>query len=124
MSRRFCSLAEAVAAMHAAGEPMVLTRFAPEPRDTVVIAVNTAAAAEPTLPHPGDHPDLRRNPSLTADIELDYLYRQLAQRGHAQQVLSLDSGELRELAITRVDIDGDDRLYGFVSPRVRAAPKP
>jgi hypothetical protein len=38
-------------------------------------------------------------------------------------VLSLDGGDLQELAIVRVDIDGEEGLYGFASARARTTPK-
>ena len=79
----FPSLADAIAALHHAQQPLVLTRFEPEPAARVVIAVNTAAAAIGTVPAPGEHPDWRRDRSMTADIELQYLYQQLVDRGHA-----------------------------------------
>jgi hypothetical protein len=41
---RFASLADAVAALYATPEPMLLTRFEPAAAERVVIAVNAAAA--------------------------------------------------------------------------------
>ena len=114
----FASLGDAIAALDSAAEAIVLARFAPVPADNVIIAVNEAAAANPLTPLPGDHPDERRDRNLTADIELDYLYRQLIERGHARQVLAL-GGHLRELTINRVEINGDERVYAFVKPRLR-----
>ena len=112
----FASLADAVAALLAVAEPRALTRFEPVAADRVVIAINEAAAANAASPRPGDRPDLRRDQNRTADIELDYLYRQLVERGHARQVVVFDN-RIAELAVTRVHIDGDDRVYGFVAPR-------
>jgi hypothetical protein len=114
---RFASLADAIAALEREPAPMTLTRFAPDPADHVIIAVNAAGAAIPHVPAPGDYPDRRRDLDATADVELDYLYRQLVERGHARQVLSMDGGHLVELTVTRVAIAGDDAVYGFVVPR-------
>jgi hypothetical protein len=115
---RFVSLADAVAALHATSEPMALTRFESVVAERVVIAVNAATAADRASPVPGEHPDARRDRDVTADVELDYLYRQLVERGHARQVVSI-GGRLRELTVNRVYIEGDDAVYGFVSPRSR-----
>src|SRR5580704_8951043 len=93
---RFASLADAVAALHATAEPMLLTRFEPVAAERVVIAVNAAAATDRASPAPGEHPDARRDRDVTADVEIDYLYRQLIERGHARQVVSI-GGRLREL---------------------------
>jgi len=118
----FASLADAVAALHATAARLVLARFEPIPTETVIIAVNAAAAADPTTPRPGEHPDFRRDHDRTADIELDYLYEQLWTRGHARQVLSLDGGHLYELTVTRIEIAGEDGLYAFVSTKPRSPP--
>jgi hypothetical protein len=118
---RFASLADATAALYAMTEPMVLTRFEAVAADRVVIAVNQAAVATGASPQPGDHPDLRRDRNLTADVELDYLYRKLIERGHARQVLAIDS-RLVELTFRRVYIEGDNRVYAFVSPKQREPP--
>jgi hypothetical protein len=115
---RFASLADAVAALHATAEPMLLTRFEPVAAERVVIAVNAAAATDRASPAPGEHPDARRDRDVTADVEIDYLYRQLIERGHVRQVVSI-GGRLRELTVNRVYIEGDDALYGFVLPRSR-----
>ena len=115
---RFASLADAIAALHATTEPMLLTRFEPAAADRVVIAVNAAAAADQASPVPGEHLDARRDRDITADVEFDYLYRHLVERGRAQQVVSI-GGRLRELIINRVYIAADDAMYGFVSPRTR-----
>lgn len=110
---KFASLGDAIAALKAIAEPRLLTRFDPVPTESLVIAVNEAAGSDPVNPVPGEHPDRRRNRDLTADVEIDYLYRQLVERGHARQVLSL-SGRLYELSVDRVEIEGDDAIYGFV----------
>lgn len=111
---RFAVLDAAVAALDAVPEPLVLSRFEPVPSDNVIIAANEAAARSPIMPGPGQHPDRERDRDVSADIELDYLYRQLVERGHARQVLSL-AGRLYELTVNRVEIDGDARIYAFVS---------
>jgi hypothetical protein len=98
---------------------MVLTRFDPTTADRVVVAINAAAAADRTTPAPGERPDIRRDRDVTADVELEYLCRQLIERGHARQVVSI-GGRLMELTVNRIFIEGDDALYGFVSPRSRA----
>lgn len=117
--KSFCysSLSEAVAALQHESTPMVLSRFAPDPAAHVVVAVNEAAAALPSTPLLGEHPDRRRDRRWSAEIELDYLYRQLIERGHACQVLAFDDARLVELRVTRVAIDGDDAVYGFVQPK-------
>jgi hypothetical protein len=116
---KFPSLEAAITALHASPAPLVLVRFAPMPEETTVIAVNDAAAANPTTPLPGDHPDTRRDHALTADVEIDYLYRQLVSRGHARQVISLDGGHFHEISVNRIEIRGDDAIYGFVSATER-----
>ncbi len=114
---RFASLDEAIAILHKERAPMVLICFAPDPAAHVVIAVNRAGGSIRYTPVQGEHPDRRRDQRLTADIELDYLYRQLVERGHTRQVLAIDGGRLVELTVTRVDIADDVAVYGFVRPR-------
>jgi hypothetical protein len=114
---RFASQAEAIAAMQQELAPMTLTRFAPTPEAHVIVAINDAAATIPYIPVPGEHPDRRRDRLVTADIELEYLHQQLIERGHAQQVLSIDHGHLVELTVIRVEIAGDPEIYGFVLPK-------
>lgn len=115
---KFASIVDAIAAMRATAKPLVLTRFAPATRGRLVIAVNAAAALLPTTPSVGENPDLRRDPDVTADVEIDYLFRHLVERGHARQVLSIN-GRLVELDVTRVEIEGDEAVYGFVSATPR-----
>ncbi len=115
--RRFASLAEAIATLRKERSPMVLTRFSLDPVADVVIAANRASAKTGYAPVPGEHPDRRRDQRLTAEIELNYLYRHLVERGHARQVLAIDDGRLMELTVTRVDIAGDAAVYGFVRPK-------
>jgi hypothetical protein len=115
----FTAIDEAIAALKANERPLVLARFGAMPLDTVIIAVNDAAAAHPTTPQPGDHPDQRRDRDMTADIELDYLYRQVVGRGHAQQVISLDGGRLYELEATRVMISSEPGVYAFIAATLR-----
>jgi hypothetical protein len=111
----FTSLAEAIEALHASAEPMTLTRFGEEPGERVIVAVNEAAAAIPTIPTPGEHPDDRRDSTISTDVELEYLHRQLLERGHAQQMISY-RGRLVEMAFDRIYVEGDDSVYAFVSP--------
>jgi len=118
--RTFTSLAEATAAIRGLSDPVVLIRFATTPDDDVVIAANDAAAATPFTPAAGEHPDRRRDRSLTADIEIGYLHRQLLERGHARQVIALDGGHLHEVTVTRVKVEGDDAVYGFASGKPRS----
>jgi hypothetical protein len=122
--RRFASLADAIAALHATTAPLVLARIERTPRETVIVAANAAAAANPTTPRPGEHPDFRRDQDRTADVELEYLHEQLLQRGHAQQVLSLDGGSLYELTATRIEIAGQDGVHAFVSSKLRSPKQP
>ena len=117
----FASVADAIAALEAETEPMALTRFV-EPMRRVVVAVNAAARASATAPAPGDQPDRRRDRDISADIEVEYFYRQLVERGHTRQVLSI-GGLLLELAANRIYIDGDDRVYAFITPKRREPAK-
>ena len=110
----FPSLAEAVCALQRIRQAMILVRFEAEQGQSVVVAVNAAAAAIPAMPAPGEHPDARRDRKVTPDVELEYLYAQLIERGRARQVLSLDGGDLYELTVRRVRIGDDDRVYGLV----------
>lgn len=96
---------------------MTLTRFASTPEAHVIVAINDTAAAIPYIPVPGEHPDRCRDRFVTADIELEYLYQQLIERSHAQQVLSIDHGHLVELTVIRAEIVGDPEIYGFVLPK-------
>jgi CheY-like chemotaxis protein len=114
---RFASLDEAIVGLYGEPEPMVLTRFAPEPADSVVVAENKAAGTAANVPAVGDRADRRRDHDRTADIELEYLYERLLEHGHVRQVVANDDGTLKELTVTRVEIDGDDGVYGFVKPR-------
>jgi hypothetical protein len=114
---RFASHAAAITALQQEPAPITLTRFARTPEAHVIVAINDAAAAIPYIPVPGEHPDRRRDRLVTADIELEYLYQQLIERGHAQQVLSIDHGHLVELTVIRVEIAGDPEIYGFVLPK-------
>jgi hypothetical protein len=114
---RFVSLADAIAALEQEAAPMTLTRFSPNPAAHVIIAVNAAVAAVPGMPIPGEHPDQRRDRHITADVELEYLYRLLVERGHARQILSVDDGHLIELTVTRVEIADNVAIYGFVMPK-------
>jgi hypothetical protein len=68
----------------------------------------------------GDHPDSRRDRDVTPDLELEYLYHQLVERGHARQLLSLDGGHLYELTVARIMVEGDDAVYCYVSGTLRA----
>jgi hypothetical protein len=72
------------------------------------------------MPAVGDHPDSRRDRDVTPDIELEYLYHQLVERGHAKQLLSLDGGYLYELTVARIIVAGDEAVYGFVSGTLKA----
>jgi hypothetical protein len=108
----FASLDDAIAMLGRLRAPLLLTRFAPLPAESVVIAVNDAAAAWPDAPAAGECRDSRRDRHITADVELDYLYYQLLTRGRARQVLSIDDGQLYELRIKRVTILGDDAVFG------------
>lgn len=117
-SFRFACLADAIAAVQALAEPVLLTRFDAAMAGRLIIAVSPSAASDPLIPRPGGYPDDRRDREVTADVELDYLYAQLVERGHAGQVISV-GGRLRELSVTRVYIENDDAVYGFVSPRSR-----
>jgi hypothetical protein len=118
---KFASLPDAIAALRAIAEPMVLTRVDQNASGTVIIAVNEAAAARPAMPLVGEHPDSRRDRNVTADVELDYLYRHIVERGHAQQVVSID-GLLYELTATRVEIDDDPAIYALVAAKLRNPP--
>jgi CheY-like chemotaxis protein len=114
---RFASLDEAVAALRLEEAPMVLSRFGEDAAGDVVVAVNAASRANPLMPGAGELPDRRRDPNRTADLELDYLRRQLLEQGRARQVIAIADGRLLELTVTRVEIEGDDGVYGFVKPR-------
>jgi hypothetical protein len=116
----FASLEAATAVLHRIREPLIIIRFAPDPAEWMVVAVNDAAAAISTMPAVGDHPDSRRDRDVTPDLELEYLYHQLVERGHARQLLSLDGGHLYELAVSRIMVAGDDAVYGYVSGTLRA----
>ena len=116
-SVRFASLDETIAALHNEPEPMVLTRFTPNAADRVIIAKNNAASIVPYIPSVGERADRHRDLNRMADVELDYLYKQLVERGHAHQVVGIDDGSLKQLAISRVGIAGDDAIYGFVKLR-------
>lgn len=105
---RFKSVDEAVSILRAEAMPMSLSRFDVDPAKSVILAVNA------TLP--GDHPDARRDRSQNADIEMAYLYRVLIERGHVRQVFS-GHHHFLELNVTRVVIDGDLAVYGFVKTR-------
>lgn len=95
---------------------MSLNRFERDASQSIILAINESLEATPYAPHPGDHPDARRNPNLNADVEMQYLYRMLIERGHARQVFSGHHHHL-ELNVTRVEIAGDQAVYGFVKPR-------
>lgn len=95
---------------------MSLNRFEADSAESIIVAVNESLEATPYAPHAGDHPDQRRDPKRNADVEMDYLYRMLLERGHARQVFSGRHHYL-ELNVTRVIIDGDAAIYGFVKPR-------
>jgi hypothetical protein len=95
---------------------MSLNRFERESKQSIIVAVNKSLEGTPDAPRPGDHPDARRNPSLNADVEMDYLYRMLIERGHARQVFAGRHHD-HELNVTRVEIAGDPAVYGFVKPR-------
>jgi hypothetical protein len=112
----FNSVDDAISALQAEAEPMSLNRFERESSQSIILAVNESLEATPYAPHPGDHPDARRDPRLNADVEMDYLYRMLIERGHARQVFSGHHHHL-ELNVTRVAIAGDPAVYGFVKPR-------
>ncbi len=99
-------------------KPLVLSRFEPTPADSVIIAANPAAAANPYSPVAGTHPDRERDRDVSADFELEYMYRQLIERGHARQVVSL-GGRFFELTASRVEIAGDDAVYAFVERKPR-----
>jgi hypothetical protein len=116
----FASLNTATNALYRIREPLILARFAPDPAEWEVVAVNQAAAMIDALPKPGDHPNGRRDQEITPDLELEYLYRQLIERGHAQQVVSLDRGHLYELTVHRVIISEDEAIYGFITVKLRA----
>ena len=120
---RFADLDEAVAALNRLTEPFVLSRFEPVPSDTVIVAANPAAAANPYSPVPGTQPDRERDRDVSADVELEYMYHQLVERGHARQVVSL-GGRLFELAATRVEVAGDDAVYAFVARKPLEMPTP
>jgi hypothetical protein len=113
---RFNSLGEAIATLHTEAVPMSLNRFDPDPAASLVVAVNEALAATPYALQAGDHPDRHRDPNQNADVEMEYLYRMLVGRGHARQVFAGRHHYL-ELDVTRVAIDGDSAVYGFVKPR-------
>ncbi len=119
----FASRAEAVCALQRIRQPMILVRFEADQGQSVVVAVNAAAAAIPAMPAPGAHPDARRDRKVTADVELEYLYAQLIERGRARQVLSLDGGDLYELTVRRIGIDDDDRVYAFVFAALKKSPQ-
>lgn len=104
--RRFASIADAVEFVHASTTPLLLTRFERVSAERLIIATNAAAIAD-GAPLPGEHPDARRDREITADVGLDYLYQQLIERGHAQQVISI-GGRFRKLSVRRVHIEGDD----------------
>jgi hypothetical protein len=112
----FKSVDDAISALQAEAAPMSLNRFERESSQSIILAVNDSLEATPYAPQPGDHPDARRNPSLNADVEMQYLYRMLIERGHARQVFSGRHHHL-ELNVTRVEIAGDPAVYGFVRPR-------
>jgi CheY-like chemotaxis protein len=114
---RFASLDAAIAALRLEEAPMVLTRFAPQPKDSVVVAENKAAGTAANVPAVGDRADQRRDHGRTADIELEYLYERLLEHGNVRQIVANDDGTLKELMVTRVEIQGDDGVYGFVKPR-------
>jgi hypothetical protein len=114
---RFTSLDHAIAALKEDPRPMILLRLAPNSAERVVIARNDAAAALPNVPDVGEQPDRRRDRRYTADFELSYLYEQLISRGHAGQVIALNDERYVELTVTRVVIDEDDTLYGFITPK-------
>jgi hypothetical protein len=113
----FTTHVDAVVALREIPEPRVLMLFAREPEDSVVIAVNGAAAADPSFPAVGDHPDIRRNRELTADCEVRHLHQSLLERGHVRQILAMDGNALIELVVTRVIIGDDSDVYGFVQAR-------
>lgn len=116
----FASLDAAIAVLRRIREPLIIVQFAPDPAEWVVVAANDAAGAIRSMPAVGDHPDLRRDRDITPDLEVEYLYKQLAERGHAKQVLSLDDGHLYELTVARILVAGDESVYGFVSATLRA----
>jgi hypothetical protein len=113
----FATLADATRALHRLRRPYLIIRFAPDPAESVVVGANGLATALSTMPRVGEHPDSRRDRQITADVELEYLYHQLVERGHARQVLSADGGALYELSIIRAAIGDDRAVYGFVSVR-------
>jgi hypothetical protein len=113
---RFKTFDAAVSALRLERQPMSLNRFEADPGDSVILAVNDALSLTPYAPHAGDHPDVRRDPNLNADVEMAYLYRVLIERGHARQVLTGHHYHL-ELNVRRVEIDGDSSVYGFVKTR-------
>jgi len=113
---RFDSLDEAIRALDAEAAPMSLNRFESDSAQDTIVAVNQALAATPYAPHPGDHPDARRDRGWNADVEMVYLYRMLLERGHARQVFT-GHHQFIELNVIRVAIAGDSAIYGFVKPR-------
>jgi hypothetical protein len=116
----FASLSTATNALYRIREPLILARFAPDPAEWEVVAVNQAAAMIDALPKVGDHPNGRRDREITPDLELEYLYSQLIERGHAQQVISLDGGHLYELIVHPVIVAEDEAIYGFITVKLCA----
>src|SRR5882672_3693038 len=110
----FASLAAAIATLQRLRAPMLLIRVAPLPAESVVIAVNGAAAAWPETPAPGECPDCRRDRHITADVELDYLYFSSLPVAAPGRCCRSDGGRLYELRIMRVTMAGDGAVYGFV----------
>src|SRR5258708_23967415 len=113
----FWLLPDAIATVRRLRAPLLLARFALLPAESVVIAVNGAAAAWPETPAPGEYLDCRRDRHITADIELDYLYYQL-----------LPAADRRRPALRAEDQAGDDsrrrRNVWFRGGKAKIGPLP